>query len=438
MIITKGIILLGGEGSRFDIERPKQFHQLSGKKVYLHTLERFIESKAFDEIILVVHPKYLNEVKLEGPSCRVISGGKTRQESSWLGLQACDPCDYVVIHDAVRPFVSKEILLENCEKVLVHGAVDTCASSFDTIVQVEGEWIRNIPQREQMLRGQTPQSFSYDLIVNAHKRAMEKGIYNASDDCQLVLLEGHPVHVVRGSEHNIKLTTQLDLFLAEQLMRMSKNCTLSKDQSIKGKVFAVVGGSGGIGSSIVSILQENGAMALSLSQFSKEFPVDITKEEEVKEVFAKIEREFGMIDGLINAAGCLTKKNLEQFSIEEMAKELSVNLYGVIHTCKRASIKEGGHVINISSSSFTKGRAGCAIYSASKAGVVNFTQALAEERPHLQVNVVVPQRTKTALRLKNFQDDDLNLLLEPNEVAKVILDLLKTPTITGQIIEVRK
>jgi 2-C-methyl-D-erythritol 4-phosphate cytidylyltransferase len=128
--------------------------------------------------------------------------------------------EYVVIHEAVRPFVTKKMILDNVMMVSQHEAVNTCAPSFDAIVEsADGKQIDRIPPRSRCLRGQTPQSFKYDLIVQAHRKAIENGVSDSPDDCRLVLEMEHPVYIVPGDEQNIKITTELDLFVAERLIR---------------------------------------------------------------------------------------------------------------------------------------------------------------------------------------------------------------------------
>src|ERR1700719_729479 len=117
---SSAILLMAGIGSRLGSPTPKQFHLLGSKKIYLHTLEIFLASELFQQIILVCHPDWTSEVKNEIPSdsrILIISGGPTRQSSSLLGLKACNRADFVMIHDAVRPFVSQEILERNLAAV---------------------------------------------------------------------------------------------------------------------------------------------------------------------------------------------------------------------------------------------------------------------------------------------------------------------------------
>lgn len=217
------ILLMAGIGSRLGSSLPKQFHQLGQQKIYQQTLQTFLESGLFEQIILVCHPDWIEEVKNEvPPEVQVVPGGPTRQASSLQGLQACDPAtDFIMIHDAVRPFVSLEILQRNVSSVLKHRAVDTCIPSADTIVHAEeGTFITSIPARKTYLRGQTPQTFDYQLICEAHQKTHQ---INATDDCSLVLELGHPVAVVLGEENNIKITTELDVELAEWILKKNEN-----------------------------------------------------------------------------------------------------------------------------------------------------------------------------------------------------------------------
>ncbi len=214
------ILLLGGIGLRFGSPIPKQFHLLAGKKLYLHPLEVLLAEPALDEIILCCPENTLPLVKRDVAiyqfPFRVIAGGKVRQESSYLSLQACDPStDIVLLHDGVRPFLSSEILTAHLETAYRHPAVDTCIPSADTIVlSCNGETIEKIPPRHECLRAQTPQSFSFPLLLKAHHTTKQT---NATDDCMLMIEAGYPVHIVQGDETNMKITTETDLLLAEQL-----------------------------------------------------------------------------------------------------------------------------------------------------------------------------------------------------------------------------
>ncbi|MCB1085274.1 MAG: 2-C-methyl-D-erythritol 4-phosphate cytidylyltransferase [Chlamydiia bacterium] len=429
------ILLMSGNGDRFGSPTPKQFLNLSGKKVYLRTLEAFLSFEAFHQIILVCHKDYVETVKSEvtDPRISVISGGATRQHSSHLGLLACHPqTTHVMIHDAARPFITEKIIQDNLAALKYHDAVDTCIPSADTIVHADTpETITSIPNRSHYLRGQTPQSFSYPLILKAHEHASDT---NASDDCRLVLQLGKPIHIVSGSEDNIKITNELDLFLAEQLMRRKSHSLPDATSSLQGKTYAITGGTGGIGSALAKLLKKEGAHAHILSKSASICPIDLTKYKDVKSLFKKI----GPIDGLINCVGYLSLKPFHSLTQKEIDHLLHTNLHALLYCCHTAHIKPGGHIINLSSSSFTRGRKSYTLYSSAKAAIVNFSQGLAEERPDLHINTIVPQRTNTPMRSANFPNEDANTLLSPNEVASAILSLLKQTGTTASLFEVRK
>lgn len=438
-MIIKAILLMGGEGLRFGGEAPKQFLNLSGKKVYLHTLETFLSCPDFQEILLVSHPQWMQTIEEEitDPRVRIVKGGHTRQDSSYRGLIACGKdTDCVVIHDAVRPLLSKTILEANLNALKKYPAVDTCIPSADTIVHASNSTtIDSIPNRSEYWRGQTPQSFSYPLILEAHEKAKSQ---NASDDCQLVLELGKPIHIVPGSEDNVKITSLLDLFVAEQLLRMRHHFIPSSSTSLKGKVFAITGGTGGIGSALADLLKKEGATPLIISPSSPDYRADLTHFDQAQTLFENIHETHGLLDGLINCVGYLALKPFHALTPDEIDTFISRNLHSLLYSCRYAHIKKGGHIVNLSSSSFARGRKAYTLYSSAKAAVVNFTQGLADERPDLQVNAIIPQRTNTRLRQTNFPGEDPSTLLSPEEVAEEILLLLKQKQTTGAFFEVRK
>lgn len=432
------ILLMAGSGTRFGSQIPKQFHRLSGKKIYQHTLDKFLNTQLFSRIILVCAPEYIKQTQKEtsfNDQVYVVAGGQSRQVSSLKGLLACPShTEIVVIHDAVRPFVSEEILQKNISLARLHKAVDTCIASGDTLVHtIDLKQIHSIPLRSQYLRGQTPQSFSYALILEAHLNATQK---NSSDDCSLVLANKHRVFFTEGSEYNIKITTELDLFLAEQIFRLQHSDTAPSTKTLKNKRYIITGGSGGIGQAIIKRLEKEGAKAIDISRSSKSYPANLCCHTDVEKVFADIFNKFGPVDGLINSIGFLVKKPFICLSEQEIQEIVAANLTSVLFCCKCALIKTQGHILNIASSSYSRGRKDYTIYASCKAAVVNFTQGLAEEYPHLYINALAPQRTATAMRHREFPDEDPSTLLSTEEVAQSILNCLKS-SITGSLIEVK-
>ena len=394
-----------------------------------------MHSGLFDEIVLSSPPDWIEFIRKHLPSTsipiQIIAGGSTRQESSYLGLQAFQP-KVVVIHDAVRPFVSRKILADNVKAALQMGAVDTCIPSADTLVFApEGDQIHSIPNRSHYLRGQTPQSFLHSLILDAHQKTIRT---NASDDCQLILDLKHPIAIAAGDEFNMKITSELDLALAEQIFRLRcQEIRKPIRTSLEGQRIAVIGGLGGIGAAIAEKLTEFGAIAIPLSRATTP-SLDLRKPLLIKKTFQKL----GPLDGLINCAGALFTSPLEKLSLTKIQESIDVNLTGLILCCKLAQLKSGAHVINIASSAFSRGRKEMSVYSSAKAGVVNFTQGWTEERPDLRIHTVIPQRTNTAMRRKNFPGEENQTLLSPEEVAESVLDLLFEKELTGLLVEVRK
>lgn len=429
------ILLMSGTGERFGSDTPKQFLNLSGKKIYLHTLEAFLPFIEFQEILLVCHPDYITHVEKEvsDPRVRIVPGGYSRQDSTYQGLLSCHPgTTHVVIHDAVRPFITRKIIQDNLDALKHHQAVDTCIPSADTIVHAERcDRITSIPNRSHYLRGQTPQSFSYPLLLEAHEKQSHP---EASDDCRLVLDLGHSVHIVPGDESNIKITNELDLFLAEQLMQRKQASLPISKTSIKGKTYAIAGGTGGIGSALATLLKKEGAHPLILSKSSPTHPIDLTDFEATRNLFESL----GPLDGLINCVGHLSLKPFHSLSSKEIDHLIASNLHSLLYSCRCAHIKPGGHIVNLSSSSFSRGRKSYTLYSSAKAAIVNFTQGLAEERPDLHINAVVPQRTATPMRSQNFPNEPPSTLLSPQTVAQEILSLLKQAGTTASLLEIRK
>jgi ribitol-5-phosphate 2-dehydrogenase (NADP+) / D-ribitol-5-phosphate cytidylyltransferase len=220
------VLLMGGSGKRFGGTLPKQFIPLKGFPIYVHTLKFFISKPFIDEIILVCHKDWIQKINLNDhfskdliEKVNIVPGGKTRQESSYQGILSCKYRDIVIIHDIARPFVTNTILIDNIEKAITHKAVNTCIDSTDTLIHTKDtKTIHSIPDRSQYLRCQTPQTFSYDLIREAHDNALLKELSHITDDCKLIIDNNQCVFIVKGDEKNIKITTEIDLLIAEQIL----------------------------------------------------------------------------------------------------------------------------------------------------------------------------------------------------------------------------
>lgn len=220
------IILASGTGERFGEKIPKQFYKFRNKTLLEYSLDAFEHNKNIDEIILVTNPMFrdLAEEILAKSSykkiSKVLNGGKTRVESSYIGTSQVPDGANVLIHDAVRAFVTQKIIDDNVEALKIYEAVGTAIESVDTIIQVdENNVITSIPQRKFLKRVQTPQSFRAELIKKAHEMALKDEDANFTDDCGLILRYNlAPIHIVDGDEINLKITHKNDLKIVENLL----------------------------------------------------------------------------------------------------------------------------------------------------------------------------------------------------------------------------
>ena len=221
------VIPAGGRGRRIGGARPKQLIRLLGKPILLHTLERFELSPEIDTIVISVSPEIKDEVedivrqsKLSKVS-GIVNGGEHRQDSVWNGIDVLEKerVDYILIHDAVRPFVTAECLRGVISESIKHGAAVVAVRPKDTVKQsAEGGFVGGTLERENVWIAQTPQGFQFSLIHTAFCRAREEGIY-ATDDSSLVERLGIKVRIVEGSYDNLKISTAEDLEFGDIIAR---------------------------------------------------------------------------------------------------------------------------------------------------------------------------------------------------------------------------
>ena len=214
-------------GTRMGGETPKQFLDLDGVPILLHTLRRLASCEAITDIILATRAEEIarleelcRQEKFRQP-IRVVKGGATRQESVSAALEhVSDDTELVAVHDAVRPFVTREQVLRVIEEARKCGAAILGIPAMDTIKEVKRASLpedvalitATIP-RERVVLAQTPQVFRSKLLQEAFAKAATDQV-NASDEAGLVERLGHEVHVVHGSERNIKITKPADMELA--------------------------------------------------------------------------------------------------------------------------------------------------------------------------------------------------------------------------------
>ncbi|WP_246333905.1 2-C-methyl-D-erythritol 4-phosphate cytidylyltransferase [Thermoactinomyces mirandus] len=219
------IIPAAGQGKRMGMGERKQFLQFHGQPVIIHTLALFEGLPEVDEIVVVTQEeeiartqKMIEEACIHKVTC-VVSGGKERQESVYLGLKKIRT-DWVMVHDAVRPFVSREAISRLLKVARMHGAAILAVPVKDTVKMVDDAGVvEQTPDRKRLWAVQTPQAFRRDILLSAHEQFL-KWDAMATDDSMLVEEMGIDVRVVEGEYTNIKLTTPDDLFMAEAIYQM--------------------------------------------------------------------------------------------------------------------------------------------------------------------------------------------------------------------------
>lgn len=231
-----GVIFAGGVGKRMHSkEKPKQFLELSGKPIIVHTIKHFEKCDDIDAVVVVcvedwidhfnklVYKFRLKKVK------KVVSGGATGQLSIYNGLIAAkdligDEKAIVLIHDGVRPLINKELLSENIKCVQKNGSCITCAVVKETIIEVNDDYsIKNIPDRAHSRVAKAPQSFWLDDILSVHNMAMESGRTDFIDSCSMMNYYGHKLHMIDGPYENIKITTPDDFYTMRAIIEAKEN-----------------------------------------------------------------------------------------------------------------------------------------------------------------------------------------------------------------------
>ena len=227
------IIPAAGSGSRFGGQTPKQFLEIAGAPIIIHTLRRFDSCEAIGAIIVALQASEISsfEESLSGfefrKPVRLVPGGAERSDSILNALEAArefDP-ELVAVHDAVRPFITPAQISAVLARAGEAGAAILALPATDTIKEVEGGIIRRTIDRRLIWRAQTPQAFRYEMLLRANAEARAAGLPSSltTDDSLLVENLGLEVAVVEGSAHNIKITTPEDFILAQRLFEeMSK------------------------------------------------------------------------------------------------------------------------------------------------------------------------------------------------------------------------
>lgn len=229
-------IFAGGSGVRMGAGVPKQFLEINGKPVIIHTLQLFQFHREIDKIYISVLKDYIPYMKDLVEEYRltkvaaVIAGGETAQDSIYNCLMKCreENADdsIVLLHDGVRPFVSYDVISRNIQGVKEHGNAITTTSCFETILlSHDGDHVDSVPFRKDTFAAQAPQSFYLKDIIAAHDvvRARPERYENMVDACTILKSQGLEVNMVPGNRGNIKVTTPEDVYMFRALLQYKEN-----------------------------------------------------------------------------------------------------------------------------------------------------------------------------------------------------------------------
>ena len=223
------VIIAGGSGERMGQDIPKQFLTVNEKPVIAYTMEAFERHPGIDEILVVclagwelILEAYVRQFAIS-KAARIIAGGSCGQESIYRGLCALkedhSPDDLVLIHDAIRPLVSEEIISDCIRTAQEYGSAVAAVPCAEAMLVTENQQDSGqVFDRANLKRTQTPQGFRLGKLLEIHEKALARGIANSTASCTLCVEMGESVHFSMGSEKNLKLTTVEDIDIFKALL----------------------------------------------------------------------------------------------------------------------------------------------------------------------------------------------------------------------------
>ena len=228
-----GAILAGGIGSRMKMaDMPKQFLLLGSKPIIIHTVEKFLANERFDCIYIGINGDWvlyfedlLKKFNLSSDRIKVVAGGTDRNLTIMNIIAdiheniSKSEDDVIVTHDAVRPFLTNRIINENIDAAIKYGGCDTVIPATDTIIaSTDKEYISDVPDRNELYQGQTPQSFNLNKLHAMYNGLSEQEKATLTDACKIFTITGNKVRLVKGEACNIKITTVSDYKIAEAIV----------------------------------------------------------------------------------------------------------------------------------------------------------------------------------------------------------------------------
>ena len=222
---TIAIIPAGGKGIRSGTAAPKQYLKFNDKELIVYTLDIFQKNELIDEIIISVEGNYinlLNDLKEKynlSKISKIVEGGNTRQDSVYNALKSLTDIsanDLIAVHDAARPLLPQEVLTEAVQTAKQKGNALVCIKAKDTLIK-GNEVVESYLDRDEVYYVQSPQIFSYSILMKAIKNAYENN-FIGTDESMLVRRKSEKVNIVEGSVYNFKVTTSDDIEMFERLV----------------------------------------------------------------------------------------------------------------------------------------------------------------------------------------------------------------------------
>lgn len=230
-----GLIFAGGTGSRMNIKtKPKQFLEVDGRAIIIHTLEHFENHPAIDAVAVVCLEAwipYMKKLLVKNNIQKVkwvVPGGETGQDSIYHGLQAihenCPEDTVVLIHDGVRPLINETVITDNLATVEAKGNSITVTPAIETIVQQsEDREITATYQRQMCSLARAPQCFKLADIWDCHQKALAEERHDFIDSASIMMHYGYSLYTTDGPAENIKITTPLDYFTFKSILDMRRS-----------------------------------------------------------------------------------------------------------------------------------------------------------------------------------------------------------------------
>lgn len=228
------LIFAGGTGKRMNSRsKPKQFLEMHGKPIIIYTLEHFERHEEIDGIVVVCLKEWIGELKRLVRRYGItkvrliVPGGDTGHDSIYLGLVSMKEFvgddDIVLIHDGVRPLITDELITRNIEYVKKYGSAITCEAARESVVRShDGENVADVPPRDEIHIVKAPQSFYYARILRLYERAQEDG-QKSIDSAHLCSIYQEPMHMLRSTKNNIKITEPADFYICRALYDAQEN-----------------------------------------------------------------------------------------------------------------------------------------------------------------------------------------------------------------------